>query len=216
MRFKQLFEFAQGSEFKKHIKDIQAKLKKAEEENNEEQIEELKAKLLHAEKNYENIIGIYKKPRLTEGRLDPEKSKTEFEAEMARGNIYTKQQKNLFMSDLAAREFIDGVNTGKIKVHKALVGTKNGVFVWYDGVWLDGDFNGLWIHGIFSGGTFKGTWKDGLFKNGEFLSGRFEGGRWKFGKWKSGYWDGEDWSQGAIWMGSHYSSYTAKNPTEFL
>lgn len=57
------------------------------------------------------------------------------------------------------------------EVDKAKIEIKNSTVIWYEGVYISGN----WNYGIFKNGGFYGNWKNGIFEGGYF-NGKWETG----------------------------------------
>ena len=113
----------------------------------------------------------------------------------------------------------------KANIEDAVIGSKNGKLVWYNGkfdgnfeggIWETGNFSGN-FSGIFKSGKFSGTFVSGSFIsgefNGEFRQGKFQG-NFKDGVFKTGAeFSGGSFKNGLFETGATFNNGTFSNGT---
>ena len=82
------------------------------------------------------------------------------------GKIYTHiEEIEDILESLGFNWLVDSeIRNSKIEI-------KRGTLIWYDGIFISGD----WNYGIFKGGEFYGNWESGIFERG-LMNGEWNGG----------------------------------------
>lgn len=85
------------------------------------------------------------------------------------GKIYTHIEEIEEIGDILESLGFNWLVDSEIRNSKIEI--KRGTLIWYDGIFISGD----WNYGIFKGGEFYGNWESGIFEGG-LMNGEWNGG----------------------------------------